>query len=369
MGRDARDATDLRTERVETVETVDRNQWNHVVTQADHGTVFQRYEWLAAIETGTRLEPAHAVVYKKDNLVGIFPNFVTEIERTPFKRLTSIEPGFGGPLVTTDETASLELLFDAIDDIGDRTTITHLFQPIDPATVRYRPQFAANGYRPNVSNCRFVIDLRKGWETILAEMSSSRRRSIRNGGGEDAAVVDRDLTRETIDEFYLNYRSVMERLEERPYPLAFFVALLELRDRVKVFSLSVAGEERGMLLHLLDDERSSMHYFFSGVTESDFAYNASELLHEHAIKWGIDNGYETYDLGATSADSDDGLFKFKAKFGADVVPIVTWENGSSRVLWGLFRAGRRAYQRYDSGRTVTGVAGAIRDRGAVPFRE
>lgn len=348
MERGARNATDLRAARVETIEDVNRNQWNHVVDQAAHSSVFQRYEWIAAIEAGTTNPPAHVVAYKKDNPVGIFPNFVTDIEKTPFKRLRSIEPGFGGPLVTTDEAASLDLMFEEIDAVCGREVITHLFQPIDPASVRYQPRFEADGYRPNVSNCRFVIDLRKGWETIVAEMSSSRRRNIRNGHDEDTDVVDREITRETIDQFYLNYCSVMDRLGETPYPLAFFVALLELRDRIKVFSLSVDGDERGMLFYLLDDERSSVHYFFSGVTEDDFAYNASELLHEHAIKWGIENGYETYDLGMTSADFDDGLFKFKAKFGGEVVPVISWEKGCSRVLWPLFRAGRRAYQRYDS---------------------
>lgn len=348
MGRGNHVATDLRSEQLKTIGSVNENQWNHVVNQSEHGSVFQRYEWIAAIENGTSLTPHHAVVYKKDNLVGIFPNFVTGIDKTPFKRLLSTEPGFGGPLVTTDRAACLELLFEEIDAICGREVITHLFRPLDTATVQYQPQFAASGYTPNVANCRFVVDLRKGWETILEEMSSSRRRSIRNGHDENTEVVDREITRETIDQFYLNYCSVMERLESTPHPLAFFVALLELQDRIKVFSLSVDGEERGMLFYLLDDEQSSLHYFFSGVTESDFEYNASELIHERAMKWGIENGYETYDLGMTPADFENGLFKFKGKFGAEVAPIVSWEKGCSRALWGLFRVGRHAYQRYGS---------------------
>lgn len=346
MGRDTQESSDLSTERLETIETVNRNQWNHVVEQSAQGSVFHRYEWLNAIEQGTALPVKHVVVYKKNNPVGIFPNVVTRLGNTPFQRLKSIEPGFGGPLVSTDESAVLERLFDEIDAICGRELITHLFQPLDPETVRYQSAFTAEGYRPTVGSCRFVIDLQKGWETIIEEMGSSRRRAIRNGHEPGTEVIDRELTRQTIDQFYHKYCAVIDRLEETPYPRHFFVALLEMSDRIKIFSLSVDGEQRGMLFYLLDDEQSSVHYFFSGVTESDFEYNASELLHERAIKWAIENGYETYDFGATRADHSHGLFTFKEQFGGAVVPIVSWEKGHSRALWGLFRAGRQAYQRY-----------------------
>ncbi len=346
MGHGTQELLDLSAAHIETIDSVNRNQWNHVVKQAPHGSVFHRYEWLEAIEMGTTHTPKHAVVYKKDNLVGIFPNVVSSIGNTPFRRLTSIEPGFGGPLVTTDEEASLTLLFDQIQAICDREVITHLFQPVDPEAVRYQSTFDTLGYRPTVASCRFEVDLRKGWETILADMESSRRRAIQNADTETADVIDEELTRETMERFYTRYQSVMDRLEETPYPRSFFLALLEMRDRLKLFSLSVDGETRGMLLYLLDDEQSAVHYFFSGVTESDFEYDASELLHEREINWGIENGYETYDFGATRADYSHGLFKFKAKFGGEVVPIVSWEKGYSRALWPLFRTGRQLYQRY-----------------------
>lgn len=348
MGRSTQEESDLTAARIDTVGNVNRNQWNHVVEQASHGSVFHRYEWVAAIEAGTTRPAKHAVVYKKGNLVGIFPNVVTDIEKTPFQRLISIEPGFGGPLVTTDEATSLELLFDEIRDACGRELITHLFRPLDPASVQYQSQFEAHGYSPTVASCRFIVDLRKGWETILEEMNSSRRRVIQGDRPEGVEVVDEELTRSTIDRFYDRYRSVMDRLEEPPYSRRFFAALLEMRDRIKVFSLSVDGDTRGMLFHLLDEERSAVHYFFSGVTEADFEYDASELIHERAIKWGIENGYEMYDFGATTSDFRDGLFKFKSEFGGEIVPIVSWEKGYSRALWPAFRVGRRAYQRYSS---------------------
>lgn len=146
----------------DSIRTVNRNQWNDLVEQSDLGSVFHRYEWLLAIESGVEHIPTHVVVRKNGNPVGIFPNFVTDFdvpsyERVlsllpaehipylpstsidtlspdvmPLKQLTSISPGFGGPVIVSDEMECLDLMFQQIPKTCGHSVISHKIKAKEP---------------------------------------------------------------------------------------------------------------------------------------------------------------------------------------------------------------------------------------------
>lgn len=176
-------------------------------------------------------------------------------------------------------------------------------------------------------------------------MDRSRRRAIRNGRDLEYEVVDEELTRRTVSSFYDGFSSVMERVDSVYLPRTFFFELCEFDEHVKLFSLSINGTRHGSLFFVLDPKRSAVHYAYSGVTEDDFEFNAPELLHEHAIRWPIEHGYEIYDFRGAKSDFRDGLFRFKERFGARIVPLLTWERGYP--LASLNR-GRSIYRRLSS---------------------
>jgi len=109
------------------IDEINENQWNNVVAQSGSGTVFHRAGWLRAIETGLDEGPRHVVVRKNDNPVAVCPNFVSSIElpvspplepaELGFRRLFSLDPGFGGPLICANRERSLEAIFGTIDQI------------------------------------------------------------------------------------------------------------------------------------------------------------------------------------------------------------------------------------------------------------
>lgn len=330
------------------IESINRNQWNQVVTQSDLGCVFHRYEWISAIESGTTYEPKHLVVSKKDNPIAILPNFVRQIGSTPMQRLVSITPGPGGPVAMTDEEEALERLLKAIPHLCDGRILFDQLRMGYPGSVRYHGLLRENGYQLHLRHCRFTLDLTRGWDRLSSEMYGSRRRAIEKAHGREFEVVDEELRERTLSEFYDNFSSVMDRVDGGGFPRSLFLALREFSDRVTVFSLRVDGTRRGMILVLLDDEQSTIHYQFSGITEDHFEYSASELLHEHAIKWGIENGYETYDLRGTDPDFRDGLFRFKERFGARAKPMLWWERGHPTAALPALNVGRSLSRQYTS---------------------
>lgn len=332
------------------------NQWNNVVEQSDLGCLFHRHEWLRVCEEALDMEGCHVVVSKGNNPVAVFPNFVKPVqimgwpdvvERLPVRRMVSVEPGTGGPVVTGDEEECLDLAFAALEDADDRRALYHSVITSEPGYVKYGKQFAREGYEANLVNCRLVLDLDDDWETIRENMHKSRRQGLRRS--EDAGVEVRalDPTREVVRDTYDAYTANIARIGGDALPLAFFDGLVEhLRDRIVVFVAERDGEELGRYLHLRDDERSALHYYFAGIPDEEaLEHYPSEALHAAAIRWGQDRDYDTYDFGATGSDFTDGVFKFKRRFGAEPQPSMMWQRGRSAVGWPAFKAARSMYRR------------------------
>lgn len=336
----------LEIDQVDSIEAVNRNQWNNVVEQSDLGCVYHRYGWLRAVEAGTSYEPRHLLVTKKGNPIAIFPNFVTDFG--PVHQLSSIKPGFGGPVTMTDEEAAVELLLDAVSDLSNGRILFNVLRTYDQNYIRYHSMLRQRGYEITVLSCRFTLDLSQGWEGIFADMHSERRRGIRRGHDSEFEIVDEDVTDSTLTDFYEDYSTVMERVSQPTLPRSFLLELRQFADRLKVFSLVVDGERRGTYMYLLDDEQSTLQHLFTAVREEHFEYHAPELLQEHAIKWGIDNGYETYELRGALPDFRNGVFRFKEYFGAETMPLLVWERGRPGPALSILNAGRSIYRRFIS---------------------
>ncbi|QSW99567.1 GNAT family N-acetyltransferase [Haloterrigena alkaliphila] len=335
-------ASGLEVRVLETIRAIPAAQWNDVVEQTTCGSVFHRHEWLDAIEIGLEYTPRHLVVEKDGNLIGLLPNFVVDIEKTPFRRLSSSYPGFGGPLVTTDVPESLSLLTEAATDLCSGRTVVHQIRGLDTNYLRYNNFLQAEGYEPYRRECRFVLDLTQGYEEIREGMSKSRQKGIDRGRDGDYEIVEEPLTRSNIARFHEVYERVMHRVDGDVYPLSFFERLLAMDSRLLLVTIRIDGEYAGGFLELIDEERSSIHGFFAAVPQEYFGDHASELLYDHVIKWGIDNGFDSYDFGSSNADFEDGVFRFKEGFGATPMPILVWERGCS-PLWRVLKTGRSLY--------------------------
>lgn len=338
---------------VDGIDDVNENQWNNVVAQSDAGTVFQRTGWLRAIEDGLGYRPKHVVVRRDGNPVAVCPNFVSEIE-TPFDlpatisrlglaQLTSVTPGYGGPVVAGSRDGTLETILEAVEDVCGWRSVYHRLRILDATHVQYAQTLQANGYRPSLLYCRHWLPL-DDYQTILDGMDSGRRREIRNGTDPSIVVVEEPVTRDSLRSFYMEYRKTLDRVDGQAFPRSFFDALADhLADRIEIFTATLDGEPVGKHLYLRDDEQDSLHYFFSGVDEAYFEYSSPTHIHDYAFKWAIEEGYDTYDFGGTSASHRDGVFKYKEKFGTRMEPVYEWEKGQSLLRWNVFQRSRRRY--------------------------
>jgi hypothetical protein len=337
----------LEVEHLHSIESVNRNQWNAVVEGAALGCVFHRYEWLRALERGLDREPRHVLVSKKGNPIAVLPNVVTDLG--PVGQLKSIEPGYGGPIAMADEERALEGLLDGVAECCDGRILFNQFRTYDQGYVRYHDALRERGYGIAIHSCRFVLDLTRGWDAIYERMDGERRRGIRRGRETDAAVevVEEPVTAAVLSTFYDDYARVMDRVGMDALPYSFLAELEALEEWVTIFSLRIDGARQGMYLYVADDHQSAFQHLYTAVTVDHFEHHAAELLHEHAIKWAIDRGYETYDLRGSTPDFRNGVFSFKEYFGAEPVPLLLWERGRPAPALSALNAGRRLARRFD----------------------
>ena len=338
------------------IHDVDRNQWNNLVTQSDRGSLFHRHEWLAAVEAGMDHSPRHALVTKDSNPVALAPAFATGLD-LPHEAadavanaldvtvLLSGEPGYGGPVVSTDEGENVDRLFDALEATGDDRVLYHRIATHDLGNVRYGQYLSARGYDLSAEVALLVLDLDRTWEEVLDGMDKERRKAVRDAREQDYEVELTELG-EDLDRTYDAYRRNMERVDGNTLPKSFLAAVAdELGDRVRVFTARVDGEEVGRYVYLLDREQSVLVHWLSAIPdESCYESMPSELLHAEAIEWGIDEGFDAYSFDKTGAHFDNSVFRFKSKYGAEAVPLLHWEKGQNPVVWPLFEAARNRYR-------------------------
>ncbi|MXR40344.1 GNAT family N-acetyltransferase [Halobaculum sp. WSA2] len=339
------------------VEELPENQLNNLVRQSDRGTLFHRYGWLAAVEDGHVGEPRHVLVTREGNPVGFLPNVAVDLplpgavgERLantlPIETVEPPPPGYGGPIVTTEDPDVLARLFDQTALTDRPRTVSHSVQTFDTDGIRYGRYLESLGYTAKVTECTFLLDLRDDWETILRDMDKGRRRGIRRALEQDYEVEILPLGEE-LRRTYADYVSNIERVGGNRLPERFFEAIHErIPERVRVFKATVDGDVVGRYVYLLDDERSVLHHWLSAIGDSDeFDRYPSELLHARAIRWGIEEGYDRYSFGPVSPHFSNSVFKFKEKYGGTPVPICRWERGTIPGAWTVYDFARTRYRR------------------------
>lgn len=355
MTRGKRTTESLDIEVLQSIHDAHENQWNNLVIQSERGTLFHRYEWLAAVESSGAGEPRHAVVRSGGHPVAIMPNFLKPLElpnewadmvadRLNLSVLTSTHPGYGGPLTSTSEQQALDRLLDAVAMVDDRWVLYHLIQTYDAEYIRYGAPLEARGYESTVDACTFSIELETGWEHLYESMDKERRRSIRHAQDQDFEIRVERLS-ECMDRTYEAYSKNMRRVGGNALPQSFLGQLTEsIPDRIVVFTAVVDGVEVGRYVFLLDHENDVLHHWLSAIPdEENFNYYPSELLHTSAIKWGLDRDFSEYNLGITASHFASTIFQFKDKYGGRAVPLLRWEQGRSAVLWPIYKRARMRY--------------------------
>lgn len=149
-------------------------------------------------------------------------------------------------------------------------------------------------------------------ETIMSAFKPKTRTLIRKCIKEGVHTTwGRD--EETVRQFYDVYREMATRKGLPARDLDYFH---HLRDAYPGARFYLAWHDSDLLATAVTiDYHGKLSYLYAGSRDLKRNLNANHLMNYDMIRWGIESGAESYDLGGVFAlDPSDGLYVFKHAF-------------------------------------------------------
>ena len=169
------------------------------------------------------------------------------------------------------------------------------------------------------------IDMQPSIASIRAQFSENHKRHLKKliRFGYQLAINDWSFLRD----FITAYQQTMARKSARAYyffPSSYFEKLKKLMGNRLV--LITVSDRDGKLLSggLFTQFGKIMQYHLGGTTDEALAFSPSKMVMDAAILYGKLNDAEILHLGGgLSANTSDGLFRFKKGFGSRFHPFST----------------------------------------------
>lgn len=190
-----------------------------------------------------------------------------------------------------------------------------------------------------------VLDI---WNDFAHKVRTNIRRAVRNG-----LKVEVDIGGKRIAEFKKIYYGTMERRNaQRKYYLSeqFFSSIMEKFSGQYVFFHALQADKViSTELVLISNDR--LYSFLGGTDKEALKLYPNEIIKYAAIRWGIENGKKTYELGGGYGGLD-SLFRYKKSFSPQgLFPLMGGKKiYDETAYWELYEL--RSRYEIDNGNTI-----------------
>ena len=140
--------------------------------------------------------------------------------------------------------------------------------------------------------------------------------------------VEKETDNEALTDFYRIYKGLrMNKFGSIPQPFCFFEHIQEfffIKDQG--FMLQAKCKEEVAASMIILTHKNVLYYKFGASHPEYLDQRPNDLLFQHLIDYGFENGFKAIDLGLTgSGESYEGLLRFKEKLGGVRHHITTLE--------------------------------------------
>jgi len=293
----------------------DAEEWDTIIAQSPHGTLFHTWKWLKITEkhTHTTLYP---VIGMKDNTpIGVFPLFFQKkgLLRMVFSPPPESFLPYLGPVMAKFNTLKQEKR--EINYIGFQTAIEYFLNQklhsnyisisLSPDLQDLRP-FTWSGYNTEPLY-DYVTNLSIGWDTLLQNLDRKQRQNL-NRAKKRGMVFEiggkREL--ETILDF-MEGRYALQKKFLR-WPKDYFLAIYDAyKDNLKIFVAKVEGE---IVSGSIDFQYRNVHYSWIGGPKprNPISPSPNDFLIGESVRYATEQACRYYVL--MSAASDKRLYAY-----------------------------------------------------------
>ncbi len=319
---------------------IDENEWNSVVYNSKHGTIFHIIDWIDLLEKeyGKKILIG---AWLDGELVGVFPSILSSrdfyTKHIFSKHMRSFRLGYdhGAPVSIVDNHQIIMEMISRFEEIAkkeaDKATI------VTPFNWNYVSELEGLDFEKRVAST-FLVDLKKSREKLWNNLERNVRRNVRN-------AIKRGLTIR-----FAKNRSEMERYYEIRLETANRQGL-DPNFRSKTFYYNIwdrlcrNGLAKILLVEFNNEIISGAVILlfknkligFCSVTISKYrTYPPHSILNWHIIEWGNNNGFESFDLGGGL--HDENLYKFKRNWGGDLTDYYIFTKTYPSVKYKLLKS-------------------------------
>ena len=166
----------------------------------------------------------------------------------------------------------------------------------------------------------FHLDLSPTTQEIFEAFEPKSARYPIRKAERDGVIVKKAETDKERNDFFLFFK---EFADKKQFPL---IKADELNSYDVFYALSSSGEFLGGLAFVKSPDRSVYRYKHGATS---YKYNENDLLLWTAIRYAKEAGYSIFDFGGVTPTYDEKSYyfrqyKFKAKFGGDLVDFYTY---------------------------------------------
>jgi len=322
-----------------TAKKEDAEEWDRLVEESPHGTIFHTWKWLKTVEkhTSSRLYPI--IGSKGDNPVGVFPVFYQK--KGPVKAVFSPPPKVSvlylGPAMTgfdklkqNKKEANLMELQKSVDDfIKKELSPGYIYMTTPPGLVDSRP-FIWSGYQVE-PRYNYLTDISGGADQVWRQFKKNLRQDIERAKRRGVTVEEgsRKEVRKIHELLVERYKEQGKTAgESREYMLDLYNAM---KKNMRVL---VAKYEDEIVTGLIDvfyrDKVTGWVGNFKTGLEN---ISPNDALNWESTKWACDNGFKYYEtMGAANVER---LYKYYSKWSTGLLVWFTarkYPSKSSRLL-------------------------------------
>ncbi len=304
-----------------------KNLWQEMLDKVLFKTFFHNVEWESFLERQFKWLNFEHYNYNNQALLSLARAKIRGKEKLishPFCE-------YGGPLPLTDEIDGEKFKQDLFEGFGEQIKIS-----FHPNLLNYFTDLTTSA----VSRESFFFENLDSQTSagIWQKLDRNRRRSIKRAIEEKVQIVDCQSEKE-LEKVYQLYVKSLKKHRTIVYPFSFFKFLFQSKNSKTL--LAKIGE-RILGGNIFLRYNGIVHSFLCGFEQKYKDLGVHSLLLWKMVEKAQNEGYTTFDFGATRKDSP--LRQFKQRWGAVSRPISELKNYSGelkmkdsplRKAWGL----------------------------------
>jgi serine/alanine adding enzyme len=325
---------------------INATDWRDFVHSHPHGNVFYTPEMVELHSNSKNYEPIFiALLNPEQKINGLLIAFIYKEYKGLVGKFTARAIISGGPLTIDNEVGIADLLLTGLDKICNEKVVFSQFRNLWDNRC-FKSVFNKKGYQYE-DHLNFLFDLSKGEEFIWNKIHPTRKKQINRSIKRDVhtKVID-DLTHDELDTCFTILKLVY-KAAKLPYPdQEFFKKAFQILGKsgyLKTILATFRGEIIGFRFFL--SYHGLLYDWYAGSLPEHHDKYPNDLLPWELMKWGVLNGYNTFDFGGAGKPGVPyGVRDYKMKFGGEMVNYGRYEKVHKPVIMMLAKVGFKVWR-------------------------